>query len=136
VANVSERYAQYRAYANNAAEQGVGVYGVGDAVKEDAKYAIISKKGWETSAPPNKTFPVYAAIKWNPSGFAIQEGEYYNITVYGNQTGFSPQFWLDGGIRVNADGYSSYFDAISNCYVGRLKLLYPSFVQFLEFKDI
>lgn len=39
-------------------------------------------------------------------------GETYNITVKENS------FWYDGGIRVDANGYSSHFDSISNCYVG------------------
>lgn len=102
----------------NAAEQGIAGYGAGDAAKEDARVKITSIPGYENIPAPTKTFTVYAAIKWNPSGFAIQEGEYYNITVGGSQVGYSSQFWYDGGIRVNAEGYSSYFDAVSNCFVG------------------
>ena len=41
-----------------------------------------------------------------------------NRTVFGSQSGYSDQLWYDGGIRVNSEGYSSYFDSISNCYVG------------------
>lgn len=39
------------------------------------------------------------------------------MTVYGESTGLGSQFWNDGGIRVNANGYQSYYDAISNCNV-------------------
>lgn len=119
VANYSDRYLHYTRYAASAAEQGIAVYGNdGDQVKEAARLNITSKVGYENLPAPSKTFTVYAAIKWNPSDFAIQAGEVYNITVFGNQTGYSDQFWNDGGIRVNADGYTSYFDAVSNCYVG------------------
>lgn len=117
-ADVSDRYLHYVKYKESAAEQGVAMHGAGDEEKEQAKLKILQTPGYENLPAPSKTFTVYAAIKWNPSDFAIQEGEYYNITVYGNQTGFSEQFWYDGGLRVNAAGYSSYFDAISNCYVG------------------
>ena len=51
---------------------------------------------------------MYAAIKWNPSDFAIQEGERYEIYVNGSQTGYSNQFWFDGGLRVNAEGMYVY----------------------------
>jgi len=118
IANVSDRYLRYTEYKANAVLQGIATYGAGDAVKEDAQYAITSQPGYENLPAPNKTFPVYAAIKWNPSNFAIQEGEYYNITVFGAQEGFSSQFWYDGGIRVNAEGYTSFYDAVSNCYIG------------------
>ena len=67
---------------------------------------------------PTKTFAVHAALKWNPSDFAIQENEIYEITAEQNlQDGYTSQTWTDGGIRVNADGYDSYYDAMSNCYV-------------------
>lgn len=118
LANVSDRYLRYTKYAESAAEQGVGLYGDGDARVEDAKVKITSQTNYESLPAPQKVFPVYAAIKWNPSDFAIQEGEWYNVTVFGNQQGFSDQFWYDGGIRVNANGYESYFDSVSNCYVG------------------
>lgn len=102
----------------SAAEQGIAGYNAGDAEKEDAKVRITSQPGYQYLPKPSKTFPVYAAIKWNPSDFAIQEGETYSITVLGDQNGFSSQLWHDGGIRVNSDGYESFYDAVSNCYVG------------------
>lgn len=118
-ANYTDRYIYYTEYKKNAAEQGVAIYGNdGDEVKEAARLEIVSKPNYQDLPRPNKTFTVYAAIKWNPTNFAIQEGETYNITVFGDQFGTSSQFWSDGGLRVNAEGYSSYFDAISNCFVG------------------
>lgn len=117
-ANFSDRYLRYTEYIKSAAEQGIAEYGAGDRVREEARLRITSQPNFRDLPAPNKTFPVYASIKWNPSDFAIQEGETYNITVLGNQTGYSDQFWFDGGLRVNAEGYASYFDAVSNCYVG------------------
>jgi len=116
-ANVSDRWINDRRYKDSAIEQGIGIKGDPDPVKEDAKYRIISKPGYENLPAPTSTFKVYAAIKWNPSFFAIQEGETYNITVFGDQSGYSKQFWQDGGIRVNAEGYESSYDPVSNCYI-------------------
>jgi len=87
-------------------------------VREEARLKITRQANYEQLPRPNKTFPVLAAIKWNPSDFAIQEGETYNVTVNGLHSGYSDQFWYDGGLRINSEGYSSYFDAVSNCYVG------------------
>ena len=115
LANITDRANYHIDYIKNAAKQGIGLYGDGDAVIEDKKYKVIS----DTRILPsiNHTFTVYAAIKWNPSGFAIQVGENYRIDVLGSHIGFGHQFWNDGGIRVNADGYESHYDAISNCHV-------------------
>jgi hypothetical protein len=115
---VTDRYKHYTAYTQSAAEQGISIAGAGDRVREDAKLAIVNLPNYQDLPKPSKTFPVLAAVKWNPSDFAIQEGETYNITVHGSRTGYSTQFWSDGGIRVNSEGYSSYYDAISHCYVG------------------
>ena len=116
--NTTERYIYYREYAISAAEQGIAVYGLGDARNEDARFKIISQENYQSFPNPTKTFPVHAAIKWNPSNFAIREGEYYSIFVNGTEGYNSTQYWYDGGIKVDANGYSSYFDPISNCYVG------------------
>jgi hypothetical protein len=117
-ANVSERYKRYTEYVASAATQGISPFGAGDRVREEARLRITRLDDYENLPAPNKTFPVLAAIKWNPSDFAIQEGEYYNVTVFGDDTGYADQFWFDGGLRVNSQGYSSYYDAVSNCYVG------------------
>lgn len=114
LANTTDRYIYLLEYQSNAAEQGIATFGEGDARREDAAFIVKNN----TNIYHSKTFPVYAALKWNPSGFAIQEGVYYNISVLGDNKGFAPQFWQDGAIRVDGDGYSSYYDAISNCYIG------------------
>jgi hypothetical protein len=117
-ANVSDRYKRYTNYIQSAVEQGISPYGAGDRVREEARLLITNLPNYKEIPNPNKTFDVLAAIKWNPSDFAIQEGETYNVTVEGDATGYASQFWYDGGLRVNSEGYSSYFDAVSNCYVG------------------
>ena len=69
-------------------------------------------------ANPSMTFPVYAAMKWNPSNFAIQEGEKYSITATASPGApLDAETWTDGGIRVSADGYTSAYDSLSHCYV-------------------
>lgn len=118
LANISDRYLRYTEYMKNAADQGIAGYGDGDKIREDARIKITEQPNYENMPRPTKTFPVYASIKWNPSDFAIQEGEEYTVAVAGSQVGFSSQFWSDGGIRVNAEGYSSHYDAISQCYIG------------------
>ena len=105
-------------YKKSADDQGICVQGEGDARREDARLAITSLPNYKSLPIPEKTFPVYAAIKWNPSDFAIQEGETYSVNVLGDMTGYGTSFWYDGGLRVNAAGYQSYFDAVSSCFVG------------------
>ena len=117
LANTTDRYKFYVNYLNSAAEQGIGIVGDGDSVIEDAKYKIIKLLNYQKLPKPSIEFPVYAAIKWNPSNFAIQIGEYYRVETLGPITGLESQYWNDGGIRVDPEGYSSYYDAISNCYV-------------------
>lgn len=117
LSNTTDRFKFYIRYSDSAAEQGIALYGAGDAVREDAKVKIIRLADYLSRPAPKTSFPVYAAIKWNPSNFAIQEGERYRVEVTGSRTGLGDQFWFDGGIRVDAEGYSSYYDAISNCYV-------------------
>ena len=128
-------------YLANAVEQGIMVQNAGDSQREDARMALVRKSfdvighynvtntttGVTIIEPlyrinqgfgpaPVKNFTVNAAMKWNPSGFAIQQGEKYHIYVPGVEVGFSPQYWVDGNIRSNAEGYTSYYDAVSNCY--------------------
>lgn len=117
-ANVSERYLHFTKYMESAAEQGIAGYGASEAQQENARIVITSLASYQDLPKPQKNFSVYAAIKWNPSDFAIQEGEYYRVEVLGSQNGFSNQLWYDGGIRANAQGYESFYDAISNCHVG------------------
>jgi len=145
------RYLSYIEYLNNAKEQGIAVRGSGDSVIEDARMAVVRQiesavlnatlhavaQGLANNGtmpnvtlpafpPPTKNFTVYAAIKWNPSGFAIQAGETYAVFVPPRTTTttattlasglMSPVHWEDGNIRSNAEGYTSYYDAVSNCY--------------------
>lgn len=118
IGNTSDRYLKFATYMADAAIQGLAGYGAGEAQQEDAKVVILNKLAEDPNLEaPKKTFTVYAAIKWNPSNFAIQEGEYYKIEVLGNASTNTEQFWYDGGIRVNADGYRSYYDAVSNCFI-------------------
>jgi len=121
-ANITDRAKYHIQYIENAALQGIGVYGDGDAVIEDARVKITQQLNYASESVqnislPNSTFPVYAALKWNPSGVAIQLGEYYRVDVLGSHVSLGSQFWHDGGIRVDANGYDSYFDPISNCHV-------------------
>lgn len=122
LALTNTRYKEYLAYKQSAIDQGVALAGEGDAEVEDARINLIERyggvEGVRNAPKPTQSFLVYAPVKWNPSRFAIQEGEIYSIEARGSDTGFSTQFWNDGGIRVNAEGYSSYYDAISNCYIG------------------
>lgn len=107
----TDRYRFYVDYIANAALQGIAGYGAGDAEKEDAKVSIISQANYIHFPAPYTTFSVDAAIKWNPSGFAVQEGEHYTISANNSQ------LWMDGLIQVNADGYDSYYDAVYGCFM-------------------
>ena len=118
LANTTDRFQYFLDYMANADEQGIAGPDDGDARREDALFKLRSRSDYANLTAPTKTFTVYASVKWNPSGFAIQEGEYYNISVFGNDRGYGSQFWEDGALRLDAEGYSSYYDAISNCHVG------------------
>jgi hypothetical protein len=111
IANTSTRYLRYVKYKESADLQGISLYGEGDSRKEDARFRIISQPGYESLPAPNATFTVYAAIKWNPSDYAIMAGEDYEIEVKGDQS------WQDGGMKVGPQGYDSYYDPVSVCYV-------------------
>lgn len=110
----SLRYTYYKNYVKSAELQGVALSTGGDFDREQAKLKLIRSEFYDPHVNPKETFPVYAAVKWNPSNFAIQEGEKYNIKI----ENFNNQHWYDGGIKINGEGYSSYFDSVSNCYVG------------------
>ena len=107
----TNRSAYYINYMANAALQGIAGYGAGGAVKEDAKFAITSQVNYTTLPAPITIFKVDSATKWNPSGFAIQAGETYQVTVGGSQ------YWMDGHLNVTADGYSSYYDPTTDCFL-------------------
>ena len=117
-ANISTRYLRFTEYQLSADIQGISTFGAGDEAREAARLKITDQPNYLNFPAPSTNFSVKAAIKWNPSDFAIQEGETYRVEVLGQQDGYTSQMWYDGGIRVNSAGYSSYFDSISNCYVG------------------
>ena len=98
-------------YMANAALQGIAGSDADGTAKEDAKFFIVGEANYTLLPRPAKYFNVNASEKWNPSGFAIQEGEVYQITVSDSQ------YWTDGQIRVDADGYSSYFDPVADCFL-------------------
>ena len=105
------RYTYYVNYMANAALQGIAGYGAGDSVKENAKFSITSQQNYTSLPAPSINFSVDSSVKWNPSGFAIQEGESYQITVSGLQ------YWMDGQLSVDADGYSSFYDPLLDCFL-------------------
>ena len=117
LSNTTQRYTFYVDYIDSAKEQGIEILGAGDALREDAKYNIVKLLNYTQLERPSKEFQVYAAIKWNPSNFAIQTGEHYKVEVIGRQVGSAAQFWNDGGLRIDAEGYEAFYDAVSNCYV-------------------
>mmetsp|Transcript_11849 Transcript_11849/g.15494 ORF Transcript_11849/g.15494 Transcript_11849/m.15494 type:complete len:276 (-) Transcript_11849:2-829(-) len=109
------REAAYKVEASRA-EQGVTYRGAGDFIREEAVEDLLVDKNNRTFSEgfcpaPNTTFTVHANKMWNPSHFAIQDGETYLIEVVGEQ------YWLDDGIKVDADGYPSFYDAFSRCHV-------------------
>jgi hypothetical protein len=51
-----------------------------------------------------------AADRWNPSGFAIQPGETYSVTVSGSWSD------LSGSLSVSTMGYDALFNVRKKCY--------------------
>lgn len=112
IANTDDRYGRFATYMADAALQGLGGVGAGEAEQEDAKVEVLNQLAANPDLPaPTKNFTVRAPIKWNPSDMAVQEGETYKLEVLGDQ------YWFDGGIQVDAAGYEAYYDAISACYI-------------------
>jgi len=108
IQSVDERKLHAQRTDENRKEQGVSRKGAGEHERVMARMEL----GNMTDVPaPNTTFHVHAAKRWNPSNFAIQIGEEYRVEVVGDQ------YWLDGSIRCQADGYSAFYDAFSRCYV-------------------
>ena len=54
LSNVSDRYMYYRSYKENAAEQGIAVFGEGAARQEDAAFKILSLPNYESLPEPTK----------------------------------------------------------------------------------
>jgi len=91
-------------------EQGVAAVGDGDYVRE-GRVDRLEESPSGYGPPPTRAFIVNASLRWNPSSFAIQARETYRIDVFG------PQRWVDGFIKIDADGYPAHYDAISQCWV-------------------
>ena len=98
-----------RAKRASEVEQGVAAVGDGDYVREQRVDRI--EEMTEFGPAPTRSFVVNASLRWNPSSFAIQAKETYRIDVLG------PQRWVDGFIKIDADGYPAHYDAISQCWV-------------------
>ncbi|CAM9702904.1 unnamed protein product, partial [Scytosiphon promiscuus] len=89
-------------------EQGVSPRGAGSFETTVSKYRVL--QGDYATEKPSASFSVHAWERWNPSAFAIQEGETYSIGVGGEQ------YWQDGRIRADARGYATYYDAVDSCW--------------------
>jgi len=114
LASPEGRHEGYLNYSQSCVDQGIAKYGAGDAEKEEARKELVEQytaDELQNLERPSKTFTVFASIKWNPSNFCIQKDEDYFIEVVGEQ------MWQDGGILVGPEGYESYYDAVSNCFV-------------------
>ena len=107
-----DRHQFYLDYMSSAALQGIADFNAGDALEEKAR-VLLMEANYHHTLKPSKNFTVMAAKKWNPSGFAIKVGETYKIEV------LREQFWTDGDIKVDGDGYESHYDYISECYAAK-----------------
>jgi len=112
--NVEPRRQHGLAITQNQAAQGVAYPNAGAYIREEAVLLLTGRvpanNTLPPSPPPTKNFQVYASEMWNPSGFALQKGESYKVEVLGSQ------YWVDGHIKCDANGYPSYYDAFSKCY--------------------
>lgn len=90
-------------------DQGVAAVGDGAYVREQRVDRLEEAGAWGPA--PTRQFVVNASLRWNPSSFAIQRGETYRVDVLG------PQRWVDGFVKIDADGYPAHYDAISQCWV-------------------
>ena len=92
-------------------EQGVAAAGDGEYVRERRVAETLERLAANPGAAPATSFWVNASLRWNPSGFAIQSNETYRIEVRGHQR------WVDGFVKIDADGYTASYDAVSKCWV-------------------
>uniref|UniRef100_A0A7S2D7Z9 Uncharacterized protein n=1 Tax=Florenciella parvula TaxID=236787 RepID=A0A7S2D7Z9_9STRA len=109
VTSVENRRTHFHLTQLSQEEQGIAERGAGDAARENAAYKRVMRGNLEYF--PNATFGVHADTRWNPSAFAIQAEETYQVEVRGAQD------WIDGLIRTDADGYDAHYDAVSRCHV-------------------
>ncbi|CAM9842804.1 unnamed protein product, partial [Hapterophycus canaliculatus] len=89
-------------------EQGISPRGAGSFETTVSKYRVLQQD--YSLEKPSISFSVHAWERWNPSAFAIQEGETYSVGVPGEQ------YWQDGRIRADARGYTAYYDAVDSCW--------------------
>ncbi|KAH8047092.1 hypothetical protein JL722_13249 [Aureococcus anophagefferens] len=90
-------------------DQGVAAVGDGAYVREQRVDRLEEAGAWGPA--PTRQFVVNASLRWNPSSFAIQRGETHRVDALG------PQRWVDGFVKIDADGYPAHYDAISQCWV-------------------
>jgi len=92
-------------------EQGVAAAGDGEYIRERRVAEALERLANTSAAAPQTSFFVNASLRWNPSGFAMQANETYRIEVRGAQR------WVDGFVKIDADGYTASYDAVSKCWV-------------------
>lgn len=107
---------------DSAKQQGVAGKQDGDFDREASRFRAVTEIHWDEESetlgrPENSSFPVFAGVQWNPSNFAVQYKETYRVDVPLNEGG-KEQLWTDGHLTTNAAGYDSFFDVLSNCWVG------------------
>ncbi|CAN0132700.1 unnamed protein product [Pylaiella littoralis] len=94
-------------------EQGVSPRGAGGFEIAVSRHNVL--QGDYSTGNPSVAFSVHAWKRWNPSAFAIQQGETYTVEVPGEQ------YWQDEAERENistdAGGYTAYYDAVDSCWV-------------------
>jgi hypothetical protein len=99
----------------------VGGWGVGVEVADhDWNGTWVGDKTWDNvnfGRGSHATFVVQAAEKWNPTNVMIVKGGKYSINVPERMQLDIEQRWNDTRISVDANGYTSHYDAISKCYV-------------------
>ena len=88
VTSVEHRRTHFHRTRHSQEEQGIAERGAGEAAREDAAYKRV-KEG-RLDYFPNVTFGVHAGTRWNPSAFAVQADETYQVEVRGAQD------WIDG----------------------------------------
>jgi len=87
-----------------------GLAALGGSIPLDVATGEWSGSQPDAGAKPTKSFTVAAGERWNPSGFAIQPGETYTVSVSGS--------WqdLDGQLTTNTMGYDATWNVRKKCY--------------------
>jgi hypothetical protein len=99
----------------------VGGWGTGLQVADhDWNGTWVGDKTWDNvnfGRGSHATFVVQAGEKWNPTNVMMVKGGKYHIDVPPRMQLGIEQRWNDTRISVDANGYTSHYDAISKCYV-------------------